>query len=82
MREKLRGKSPFQIEPSPHDGPLWHHLPVRRHQILAAKGRWVLTAAPDHREAFLRELHRREYASRRGHPTLLLDDFEVFIEKV
>src|SRR5262249_2013950 len=26
MREKLRGKSPFQIEPSPQVGPLWPHM--------------------------------------------------------
>src|SRR5215213_2540338 len=26
MREKLRGKSPFQIEPSPSEGPLCPHL--------------------------------------------------------
>jgi hypothetical protein len=63
-------------------GEVWHHLPVVRHEVLKEKGGWVLTSAQAHKDAFRRALNRRAYARKLGHPSFLLDDFEVFLEKV
>jgi hypothetical protein len=65
-----------------HDGVLWHHLPVARAEVIKEKGCWVLTATQAHKKAFSKALHQKIYAQERGQPSRLLDDFEVFIEKV
>jgi hypothetical protein len=65
-----------------YGGEIWHHLPVSRQEIIKEKGGWVLTTARAHRDAFRRALNKRAYARRNGHPSFLLDDFEVFLEKV
>ena len=65
-----------------HAGTLWHHLPVARCDIIDEKGTWLLTTAETHKNAFARASNKRRYAKRQFHPSTLLDEFEVFIEKV
>jgi hypothetical protein len=64
-----------------YEGNLWHHLSVPRSEVLQEKGDWVLTSAESHRRAFRKAFHQRQYAQERAHPSWLLDEFEVFIEK-
>jgi hypothetical protein len=63
-------------------GSIWHHLPVPRREVLREKGSWALTTAAAHHAAFARALAVRRYNVRLGCTARLLDEFEVFIEKV
>jgi len=64
-----------------YDGELWHHLAVPRHEIIKAKGKWVLTTSDSHRRAFAKAFAACKHEGSLGmHKEV--GTFEVFIEKV
>ncbi len=79
QRYLARHKKPRRFT---YSGVVWCHLPVPRNEILEEKGCWTLTTAPAHERAFWKSFNKRLHAVDLGHPSLLLDDFEVFIEKL